>query len=66
MTTTYLVSDSVVLAQMGDNNNYLVYRASKKAANSCDASQGSKYTLILDKTKSGRCIRGDKATFTKR
>lgn len=63
ITTTYYVSDSVVVAQLGDKNSYLVYRASKRPANSSDASQGSRYTLILDKTRSGRCISGDKTTF---
>lgn len=61
VTTTYYVSDDVVVAQIPDENNYVVYTVTKSDD---DPTIGSVYTLALQKDKSGKCtIAGQTKSF---
>lgn len=56
--TEYLVSDNVVVAQIGgDENNYLVYKVDKTSVNSQDYSEGSLYSLVIMNALSGECVK---------
>lgn len=63
-TTTYYVSDDAVVAQVGKESDYIVYKATKTAVTDADKAKGSLYTLTLLKDKSGTCDTSAK-TFTK-